>query len=101
MKLRCTECGYVFNENELSYWREPYGEMLSGCPKCHGICEEVEPCIFCGEYENVDEYLGVCNKCSHFMRERLSKVIEKEFSIEERKFFSKYYEEGMFYNEDK
>ena len=98
MKLRCTECEYVFDENELNYWSEPHGERLSGCPKCGGgNFEEIHPCIFCGEYKDMDEYLCVCKKCSHFMRTRLSKVIEKEFSVEERKFFSKYYEEEMFY----
>jgi hypothetical protein len=99
MKLRCTECGYVFDENELSYWSEPHGERLSGCPNCHGTCEEVEPCDFCGECENVDEYLKVCDKCSYLLRERLADLIKKEFTVYERKFFSKYYEEGMFYDE--
>ena len=95
------DCGFEFEESELYHWEEPHGERLSGCPNCHGDYEELNSCIFCGEYEKVDEYLKVCDKCSFLMRERLADLVKKEFTKDEREFFYNYYKEGLFWNENK
>ena len=50
-KVKCGDCGKVFDECEIITWREdrgefwgmPFYETLSGCPFCHGLdCENVE-----------------------------------------------------------
>ena len=50
-KVKCGDCGKVFDEGEIITWREDRGEFwgmpcyetLSGCPFCHGLdCENVE-----------------------------------------------------------
>lgn len=45
---KCLECGKVFEDDEIAHWQESRGEFwgfpayesMSGCPHCHGACEE-------------------------------------------------------------
>lgn len=58
----CTECMEVF-EN-LSWWTEPHGEEMCGCPYCGGTAQEAKKCEICNEYYLEEElHGGVCDKC--------------------------------------
>lgn len=63
-KLKCLECGNVFDDDEISYWSESRGEFwgepcseeMSGCPHCgSGDYEDAYECEECGEYFTLDE----------------------------------------------
>ena len=62
-KLKCLECGNVFDDDEISYWSESRGEFwgepcseeMSGCPYCGGDYEDAYECEECGEYFTLDE----------------------------------------------
>lgn len=48
--LKCLDCGYTFDEDEIKTWREdrgeywgvPVTERCCGCPRCRGDFEEVD-----------------------------------------------------------
>ena len=59
----CLECGKVFEDSEISHWKEDRGEYcgerayenVSGCPYCKGDFREAIKCESCGEYFTLDE----------------------------------------------
>lgn len=63
LKLKCLECGKVFEDDEIAHWQESRGEFwgfpayetMSGCPDCQGDYEEAEKCESCGKYFTKDE----------------------------------------------
>ena len=65
MALKCNECGHIFDDCERANWREPHGELFSGCPICHGSYDETKQCKICGGEFLEDELLGgcVCEDC--------------------------------------
>ena len=82
---KCLKCGAVFDEDELCEWSEERGEFwgapctekMSGCPMCHGECEEVELCQVC-ETPCTDSELhsGVCDSCLDSYRKNFDKCYE-------------------------
>ena len=56
--LKCLECGKVFEDSEISHWKEDRGECfgerayekMCGCPYCRGNFTEALKCKVCGEY---------------------------------------------------
>lgn len=64
MSYKCLECGHIFEEGEQSFWKEPHGERLSGCPICDGSYEECVSCNHCGADHLKEElYDGWCVEC--------------------------------------
>lgn len=64
MSYKCIECGNIFECGEQESWVEPHGEMLCGCPLCHGNYEETVSCAICGSEHLEDELNGgVCDEC--------------------------------------
>lgn len=58
----CTECGEVFDN--ISWWIEPHGEELCGCPYCGGAAQKAKKCGVCGLYYLEEELNGgVCDEC--------------------------------------
>lgn len=65
MALKCNECGHIFDDCERAIWREPHGELFSGCPICKSSYDETKKCSICGGEFLEDELLGgcVCEDC--------------------------------------
>ena len=74
--LVCLECGNVFSEDEIEYWKEDRGEhfgtpryeTFSGCPRCNGDYVEAHRCDGCGEWIDTDTYVEIgdakyCENC--------------------------------------
>ena len=51
---KCTTCNIT--RAEPIRWREPHGETLSGCPKCHGGMEQSDTSI--DELETIREQMN-------------------------------------------
>ena len=81
--FKCAECGHIFEQGEEKTWTESYGEELCGCPICEGGFKEIEPCILCGSY-NHDFDSNYCDKCKDDVRNRMKKILNNEFTSEER-----------------
>ena len=69
---KCVDCGHIFEEGDQAEWYEdrgeycgiPCGELMTGCPKCHGYYEEATECKECGEWFLEDElHDGLCESC--------------------------------------
>ena len=83
MKMyKCSECGHIFEKEKLSSWIEPYGEELSGCPKCISAVDEVCECKLCGSYscENENDY---CDECRQKTIKTFNKLMEEFFDDDE------------------
>lgn len=64
MTFKCLECGHIFPSCEVSHWREPHGEHMTGCPVCKCAFEEAVPCRQCGgEFLEDELYGGFCRDC--------------------------------------
>lgn len=65
MAFKCLECGHIFDDCERAIWKEPHGELFSGCPICRGSYEETKQCKICGGEFLEDELNGgcVCDEC--------------------------------------
>ena len=87
---RCEDCGHLFEDGEQTYWTEPHGEKLSGCPLCHGAYVSARPCKLCGSYSNEDE--EYCDKCKEDVKKRFSEFVDKEFTKEERDLLNELYD---------
>lgn len=96
-KLRCNDCGWVFEEEDAYIYRErDVGYAAVWCPECHSDdLTEVAECRFCGEltpeiHLTIDGYCPDCvkrtakkldlflNRCEP---EEL-RIFEHEFGIE-------------------
>lgn len=84
---KCTSCGCVFEDGEEYKWREEYGEVLSGCPNCHEAFEEVNICVFCGEYHCND--IDCCDDC----KKSIFKKFKSLFTEDERDVIGENWEE--------
>lgn len=62
--FKCTDCGFVFAEEDIITWQENYGEFFSGCPQCFGAYEETVECDLCKSdcLENEMNF-DICQKC--------------------------------------
>ena len=90
--FKSTECGHLFENGEQSYWTEPHGERLSGCPLCHGVYESARPCAICGSYENKETKEDYCSDCKKSVKDRFLDFVEKEFTKEERDLLNELYD---------
>lgn len=80
MIYKCKDCGHLFEDGEQVSWLEDSGETLYGCPVCKGDYEYVKPCRFCFQYTTED----YCEDCCEDVTSRFEKLLEKEFTAEER-----------------
>lgn len=75
-KFICLECGYVFDEDDISVWREgrgeywgtPCSEEMSGCPRCQGEYAKTYKCDRCdewitGSYIKLESGERICEHC--------------------------------------
>ena len=73
IKFICTECGHVFDEDEVFVVDEtldvidgvPYKETYACCPECNGSYEQAKQCEHCGEWFRFDDLIGgvYCENC--------------------------------------
>lgn len=68
--LTCLDCGRLFEESEIVYVKEDYGELRSGCPNCGESFVPTERCYWCGEWITDDFFElpdneVICSEC-HF-----------------------------------
>ena len=93
---RCEECGEIFREDEMGYWRESRGEFwgspcseeMAGCPCCHSMYyHEANPCKICGSYDKGDVE-DFCEDCEADVLKRLHQIIYNEFDEAERECLS-------------
>ena len=69
--LKCGDCGYVFHEEDIAYWKEDRGwwqgervsEEMCGCPNCHGDYYKAFKCKECEEYFFDEIEDGLCEEC--------------------------------------
>ena len=97
LKLRCTVCGKLFDENEKKLYTDRHGfesppyETYYGCPCCGGAFDEIEPCKICGSYYH-DEEEEYCDECKRTVKKRFSDFMDKSFSKEERQLLNELYD---------
>ena len=74
----CTNCGHVFDEDEVVVWEEQHGldygpyEQWSGCPRCTHNYVEAHRCDGCddwitGRYVKLDNGKRFCENCFSIM----------------------------------
>lgn len=72
MSYQCLDCGIIFNEIDAAvndkyvgeYSGMPAYEHINCCPRCGGDCEELIPCVVCGnEHREDDMHSGICEDC--------------------------------------
>lgn len=88
---KCEDCGHIFEDGEQATWKEDYGETFFGCPICKGDCVEIKPCKICGSYEH-DENEQYCDNCKERTKNKFNGMMEKEFTMEERKLINELYD---------
>ena len=97
--FKCLDCGHIFEDGEQAKWEEDRGEYwgtrctetMSGCPMCKNDYIEIKPCKLCGSYEHDtgDEY---CNECKAEVSKRLKRIINNEFSEQERELLKELFD---------
>lgn len=85
---KCNECGHIFEMGEEKRWTESYGEEFAGCPLCMGEFTEVYSCEICGAPTEGK----FCGKCKDDVQARFIKLIENEFTTEERELLNELYD---------
>lgn len=97
---KCDECGNLFEDGEEFHWREKYDSEtpfyvdMAGCPLCHGSYTEIYPCKICGSYNHdADEFY--CDNCKKDVQESFKKLIDDNFTEEERILLNELYDGKM------
>ena len=91
---KCLECGHIFEECEEATWRDDHGicggfyETFSGCPLCRSDYKEVYSCRICGTPCD-GRY---CEGCKEEVQSRFIKLVETNFTKEERKLLNELYD---------
>ena len=91
MNYQCQDCGHIFEEGEQTYWTEPHGEQMVGCPLCHGTFEPATPCRICGA-SCLEDY---CEECREDVKDRFQKFVDCAFTKEERELLNELYDGEM------
>ena len=86
-KYKCVECGRIFSEEEICEHREPHGEEIFTSPCCGEAFEEMNICVFCGEYHCNE--IDCCDDC----KKSIFKKFKSLFTEDERDVIGENWEE--------
>lgn len=98
MKLKCNNCGHVFDEDSLVKCYDENGCLYKGCPHCKDYeVEEVQYCEICGKYKvYYDEENEMCEECVERILNKFKNIIRSSLQAYEIATIENYYSENDF-----